>query len=755
MADVVGGDDRHAVRAGEVEETPREPLAGAVRVALNVDREAVAEDRPQAVEVQLGVRSRERPLRAAGEAVEAGGVCLNVGPARLRGAFLATERGRAEEPAEIPVARPALDQEPEETRPGDRDPGTDERADARSARRLEEAWRAVDASPVGERERVVAERRGPFDEILGQRGAGEEAERAPAAELDVVKHYASHTWRLDTPPPAPGGSVVHAIHVPAARRAVAAVEPAVAQLEVVVVAREAGLAPPLTDHPPRAGRADDAAAEPRAADEVRPVAVAEDLDRARRAERAHDEGAAGSGAAVPVGVRRRERRDRRGTRPVRVDDERSADTIRAADRSELRDRRREAFRGRSRGMEEAELRGPDALRRRGDRDPDDRGPRQPGLEVDPHAAEERLRVAGRRGQGDGALVAAPVLQVECHAEPRDADAVEPDPRDGAVEKAAENEQQRLHRIDGELEPDRLLDRAADRLRRERARILAARRVHERRARRTEPRRHLRDRQACELAETVDAPARERRRERRVRGETCERQRREEADLRPWRHDLDPVERREPRHDHARRDGGPGGEPDPRGACSECSRERGLARDEVGGPGGIEKDRAVGRRLDAARERCGDIYQRAHRRALGGIVARPDEEIARDRSRLRHRVSRPDAALARGRRRGHDRGVAPRAVAQRERAADEGWAGTTGGRDGKLRDEEACDARHPASGARLPHDERPPGTPDAAPYDRERRLDPVQHDQSSRAAVPADAPADQLESHRRERPGATQ
>src|SRR5262245_15473853 len=177
MADAAGGHDRQAVRAGDVEETPDEPLAGAAMGALNADLAAAAEDRPRAVEartqavgVQIGVRSRERALSAAGEAVEAGGVCLNAGPARLGGAFRATERGRAEEPAEMPVARPALDQEPEETRPGDRDPGTDERADARSARRLEEAWRAVDASPVGERERVVAERRGPFDEILGQRG---------------------------------------------------------------------------------------------------------------------------------------------------------------------------------------------------------------------------------------------------------------------------------------------------------------------------------------------------------------------------------------------------------------------------------------------------------------------------------------------------------------------------------------------------------------------------------------------------------
>src|SRR5437667_137957 len=59
-------------------------------------------------------------------------------------------------------------------------------AATRAARGLEEARRAVDAARVGERQRVVAERCGTLDQILRQRGAGEEAERAPAAQLDVV-----------------------------------------------------------------------------------------------------------------------------------------------------------------------------------------------------------------------------------------------------------------------------------------------------------------------------------------------------------------------------------------------------------------------------------------------------------------------------------------------------------------------------------------------------------------------------------------
>src|SRR5438552_1119901 len=61
-------------------------------------------------------------------------------------------------------------------------------AEAGAARGLEEARRGVDAARVGERQRVVAERGGALDQILRQRGAGEEAERAPAAQLDVVGH---------------------------------------------------------------------------------------------------------------------------------------------------------------------------------------------------------------------------------------------------------------------------------------------------------------------------------------------------------------------------------------------------------------------------------------------------------------------------------------------------------------------------------------------------------------------------------------
>ena len=79
---VVGGDDGHAARAGEVGQPAREPLAVALEMAVHVDGEAIAEDALQAVEVDgAASASRERPLLAAGEAVQSRGVLLELLPA--------------------------------------------------------------------------------------------------------------------------------------------------------------------------------------------------------------------------------------------------------------------------------------------------------------------------------------------------------------------------------------------------------------------------------------------------------------------------------------------------------------------------------------------------------------------------------------------------------------------------------------------------------------------------------------------------
>src|SRR5262249_20085531 len=64
-----------------------------------------------------------------------------------------------------------------------------------------------------------------------------------------------------------------------------AVDAAVGELEIVVVARRRRAAPPLGRDAPGTGRADDASAEAGTADEAGRVALGEDLQRARRAGR--------------------------------------------------------------------------------------------------------------------------------------------------------------------------------------------------------------------------------------------------------------------------------------------------------------------------------------------------------------------------------------------------------------------------------------------------------------------------------------
>src|SRR2546428_492038 len=105
-------------------------------------------------------------------------------PRRMQGRT--SRSGRPPGAAWRPRLGALLDQEPEAAGARDRHLRADQGAETRAACGLEEARRAVDAARVGERQRIVAERGGTLDQILRQRGAGEEAERAPAAQLDVV-----------------------------------------------------------------------------------------------------------------------------------------------------------------------------------------------------------------------------------------------------------------------------------------------------------------------------------------------------------------------------------------------------------------------------------------------------------------------------------------------------------------------------------------------------------------------------------------
>src|SRR5262249_12539835 len=152
------------------------------------------------------------------------------------------------------------------------------------------------------------------------------------------------------------------------------------------------------------------------------------------------------------------------------------------------------------------------------------------------AREERPRVPRRRGERDGAVVAAAIVEVERESETRDADPLEPDARDDALDEPAEDEEERLHRVERALEVEACLDRAGEWRRGERTVVLTARGPDERGAGGTEARRDLGNRQPGDIAERPHAPSFERRGDRRVRREARERQGREKAELRPGRDD---------------------------------------------------------------------------------------------------------------------------------------------------------------------------------------------------------------------------
>src|SRR3989441_1251236 len=110
------------------------------------------------------------------------GVALSA-PSRLTPQFRLSQQ-----PAQISVTGAILDQDIESRARIEHDLRTDERANARVFGGAEKTWRTVHAVTVSERERAVAEMHGFVDEVLGKRGAAQEAERALAAQLDVVSH---------------------------------------------------------------------------------------------------------------------------------------------------------------------------------------------------------------------------------------------------------------------------------------------------------------------------------------------------------------------------------------------------------------------------------------------------------------------------------------------------------------------------------------------------------------------------------------
>src|SRR5262249_17242931 len=90
------------------------------------------------------------------------------------------------QPAQILVSRPIFDEHVEDGAGIESELGSYERANAGVHGGAEKTRRAVDAVAIPEGKRSMTEARRLVAEVLGERCAVEEAERAPTAELDVI-----------------------------------------------------------------------------------------------------------------------------------------------------------------------------------------------------------------------------------------------------------------------------------------------------------------------------------------------------------------------------------------------------------------------------------------------------------------------------------------------------------------------------------------------------------------------------------------
>ena len=186
MAHVVRDRQPHALRSGEVSEKAIATLFLWIEMALQIDRQPLAEEalktsegRARALRIAPCRRSRERARRAAGEAKQAFDVRHEIVERHSRRPLAAPSAGAwllaglvlpnfrsGEQPAKVLVAHAVLHQQQESPAGFEHDLGADERADACVLRRAKEARRSVHPVTVAEPERRIAEARRYLDEIL-------------------------------------------------------------------------------------------------------------------------------------------------------------------------------------------------------------------------------------------------------------------------------------------------------------------------------------------------------------------------------------------------------------------------------------------------------------------------------------------------------------------------------------------------------------------------------------------------------------
>ncbi len=157
---------------------------------------------------------RQRPLRTAGQTVEAGGVAAHQRPGYPRVALGTAAAGGGDQPAEVAVAPRARHQEGQPFAvdrlparlfagglaltavggaifrgavPCQHHLGADQGADARLLRRLVETRRPVDAVAVDQGHRPETQGRRPLDQVLGLGGAVEEGEGRGDVKLGVAR----------------------------------------------------------------------------------------------------------------------------------------------------------------------------------------------------------------------------------------------------------------------------------------------------------------------------------------------------------------------------------------------------------------------------------------------------------------------------------------------------------------------------------------------------------------------------------------
>ena len=158
---LIAGEQRHAGRASQGDQASEVPLLGALEMSLDLHEAVVAaEDCHQPLEkptrgvaLALGHRTRQRTVRATGQAHEPTRVRRQIVEGDAAGALRRTELETRDQPTEIAVPVAVLDQHRQAGAIGQRQLAADERAHAGVLRGAMKAGGPVDSIAIDERQR--------------------------------------------------------------------------------------------------------------------------------------------------------------------------------------------------------------------------------------------------------------------------------------------------------------------------------------------------------------------------------------------------------------------------------------------------------------------------------------------------------------------------------------------------------------------------------------------------------------------------